>query len=184
MYQTGHQHVEFNAMVFNYPERADLEKENPLDLDIDRMLGHGNVGLNLLLAGHGSSRTILLKFSDLPYVQVYQKRANDAPFIDPSLEFHKNLTQSTLQRRLSEAFCEVKGDASATAQVILGFYKHLSRNTRSIRVPASPAEPFDSLMATRLNAELNDVNIWSVTLGRRHRQFFMVLLRAATLISE
>jgi len=61
VYQTGHQHIEFNATVFNYPERDYLSKENPLDLDINRMLGRGNVGLNLLLAGHGSSRTILFR---------------------------------------------------------------------------------------------------------------------------
>ena len=54
-----------------------------------------------------------------------------------------------------------KGDASATVQVILGYYKHLACNTSNIRPPTEPPAAFEPLMKTRLEAKLTDTNIQS-----------------------
>ena len=100
--QSDHPHLEFNARVTNYAERALLELHNPLKHDIARMLGTGNCGLNLELIGYGSAKKILLKLSDLPYVQIFQNRLPDEPFMDVAEEFPKNLTEESLCRRLSD----------------------------------------------------------------------------------
>ena len=38
---------------------------------------------------------VLLRLSDLPYIQLYQCRRPDAPFVDDSLEYDKRLYDGT-----------------------------------------------------------------------------------------
>ena len=83
-------HVEFNVRVANYAERAQLTLQNPPNSYIQHWLGDGRAGLNLELIGHGSSIKVLLQLSHLPYVQVFQSRQPDAPYLNPSLEYQKN----------------------------------------------------------------------------------------------
>ena len=99
---------------------------NPLATDVNHWLGDGRAGLNLKLIGHGSSATVLLPLSHLPYVQLYKRR-------EPS---------STVDRRLAMDLYECRGDTSATTQVLimLGYYKWLSQSKRKGALYSSPSE--------------------------------------------
>jgi len=81
--QYGQDHIEFNVKIANYPERAQLDQPNPLPRDINHWLGTGRAGLYLEVIGFGTSTTVLLQLSCLPYVQIWKRRKHDAPFLDP-----------------------------------------------------------------------------------------------------
>ena len=123
--------VEFNVRVRNYPERAKLDLLNPLPNDISHWLGVGNAGLYLELLGHGDATKVLLKFSDLPFVQVHKMRDADAPFITSSLEqFLELMKEDSVDRKLTQALDEAHGDAAQTVQVMMAYYRRAvsSRN--------------------------------------------------------
>ena len=61
-------HFEYNVCICNYPEHPNSAQYNPLSFDIDYMLDMGNAGFRLELIGYGTSKTVLLKMSSLPFV--------------------------------------------------------------------------------------------------------------------
>ena len=85
----------------------------------------------VVLTGHGDAKKVLLRLSDLPFVQLFQKRETGAPFLDSSDPFDKDLTEATVAKRLAVALFEARGDASSTVQVLLGYYKYKSQPRRS-----------------------------------------------------
>ena len=85
----------------------------------------------LVLAGHGDAKKVLLRLSDLPFVQLFQRKETGAPFLDSPDPFDKDLTEATVAKRLAVALYEARGDASLTVQVLLGYYKYKSQPPRS-----------------------------------------------------
>ena len=158
IHQSGQQHVEFNTRVVNYPERAYLELLNPLDHDIFRMLGNGNAGLNLEVLGHGTTTRVLLKLADLPYVQIYQKRCHDAPYLDMSFNFHKRISQAGLAHKLSVSLYESRGDAASTVQVLLSYYKYMAKSSPPGHGKIV-TQPQDNEAAMRLRVE-TELKAW------------------------
>ena len=169
VHQSGMPHIEFNVRVAKYLERSKLSLQNPLKIDVDHWLGTGNLSIYLELCGHGSSVTVPLKLADLPYVQVYKVRNTSKPFIYPSFDFSQSLKEDTLARKLAEAFHETRGDASATVQVMLSYYKHVTvaarRDVRADQIAKSRAVSEvegarESALAQRVLDELNSEKIY------------------------
>ena len=83
----GKEYHEYNDCLCNYPERPKLAQYDPLNIDLDYMLGIGNAGFRLELIGYGMWETVLLKMIGLPLVWIFVKRPPDGQFLDPSFEF-------------------------------------------------------------------------------------------------
>ena len=75
-----------------------------LESDIAYMLGNGNAGLRLELIGYGMRETVLLKLSDLPFVEVYQQQDHDKPVIDSDLNFEPKSNDEDLAVQLGLEF--------------------------------------------------------------------------------
>ena len=116
------------------------------------------MGLLLVLTGHGDAKKVLLRLSDLPFVQLFQRRETGAPFLDSSNMFRKDLTEATIAKRLAVAFFEAKGDASSTVQVLLGYYKCKSQLTGKSQ-PADAKTYNEPDYSTIIREELDESTI-------------------------
>ena len=119
-----------------HPERGKLALPNPLATDVNHWLGIGRSGLKLELIGHGSATTVLLPPSHLPYVQLYKKREPGLPCLNPAHEHDRDWSSSTLDHQVAMDLYECTGDTTATTQVLLEYYKRLSRVRKRGSPPA------------------------------------------------
>ena len=115
------------------------------------------------MVNFGTSTTVLLQLSCLPYVQMWKRRKHDAPFLDPPHDYDRDLTTASLARKLSRDLHQTRGDAAATVQVMLGYYKHLSLKSMRVRgskkLAKDAAKKDRDLIESRIKSELDSDRI-------------------------
>ena len=126
--------MEYNVRIRAFAERDKIHAEVMSTSQLQYMIGPGGNGIVLELIGYGDAITVLLKFSHIPYIEVFVSREPEASFTDPCYNFSKTQDDQTFLNELKQQLHTRKGDPIAYVQILMNYYKKQLSHTRGTNV--------------------------------------------------
>ena len=153
--------VEYNVRIRAFAERDKIHTEIMTPSQIQYMIGPGGNGIVLELIGYGDAITVLLKFSQIPYIEVFVSREKEASFTDPCYDFSRTKDDSTFLNELQQQLHARKGDPIAYVQILMNYYKKQLALTKgrdvNLKVAATSCAnelDVDKLVRSAIDAEM------------------------------
>ena len=101
--------MEYNVRICSFAERDKIHAEVMSKSQLQYTIGPGGNGIVLELIGYGDAMTVFLKFSHIPYIEVFVSREPEASFTDPCYNFSKTKDDQTFLNELKQQLHSRKG---------------------------------------------------------------------------
>ena len=154
-------YTEYNVRIRAFAERDKIHAEVMSSSQLKYMIGPGGNGIVLELVGYGDAITVLLKFCQIPYIEVFVGRAPESSFTDPCYDFSLTKNEDTFLNELKQQLHTRKGDPSAYVQILMNYYKKQLSLTRAKKVnmdvvatSLANAPDADQLVRSAIDAEM------------------------------
>ena len=116
--------LEYHTRLCSYPERSQLNINNPPEHEI-RYLTNPSVaiGMQLELISYGTSKTCPLRLVDMPFVEAWVPVKDTSVVVEEIKGFKWSNDDNKMHKELVDRFVEAKGDCAAYACILLTYYK-------------------------------------------------------------
>ena len=157
------EYYEFCVRIRSYPESSRLETSGADQSYINLIWSQG-AGIYVELCGYTKSRTAILKFQHLAYIEVYSL-TSDGMFLNDNIKF-PHARRESLVKPLHELLAESNGCRLSTMEVLMKYYR--ADSNASVRAttiaarttPTIPNKPIangdSSMFHAGLTTELSD----------------------------
>ena len=155
----GKDAYEFACRVTAYPGYSDLAVVNPPDRVIEGLWKQGS-GFHVEVCGYSPRTKVLVMHRMLPFIKIYKLRDTQNVVDEIAFPFPKGKSTVNMGTLLAQNLAVSAGDSMKSLQVMLHYYKSLSKKLQLKLLEASQLgnvdKPTDELIHDSLVAELDD----------------------------